>query len=152
MRGHMPRLVRLTAEPSVSVVMGVRNVAPFVLAAVRSALAQTHRNLEVISVDDGSTDSTPGVIRQIDDLRLRLVEQDHHGPTVALNRGVQLARGRYVGLLDGDDLWAPEKLARHVSFMEANPAVDLTFSLSRLIGEAGEDLGVTTRAADDSPY
>lgn len=134
--------------PIASVIMVVRNVAPFVLAAVRSALAQTLREIEVLLLDDGSDDETVRIVGQVRDPRLKLVELAHEGPPAALNRGVALARGRYIGFLDGDDIWAAGKLERHVEVMEANPSLDCTFSLSRLIDEDGADLGVTSRAAN----
>ena len=126
--------------------MGVRNVAPYVRAAIRSALAQTRGDLDVVVVDDGSTDDTVAVARQIADARLRVVPIEHRGAPAALNHGIAVSRSRYVAFLDGDDLWAPGKAARHIAFMDEAPHVDLTFSRSRLIDEDGEDLHVTTRA------
>jgi glycosyltransferase involved in cell wall biosynthesis len=134
-------------RPLVSVVMPVFNVERFVGAAVGSVLAQTFGELELIVADDGSTDHTVALLREITDPRLRILTGAHCGPAAVLNRGVRSARGRYVAFLDGDDLWIQDKLALHVEYMEKHPDADLTFSLSRFIDEDGTDLGPTTRSA-----
>lgn len=136
------------ATPIVAVIMGVRNVSPYIRTAVRSALAQTRRDITVIVVDDGSTDGTAEIVRRESDPRLQVIAIDHAGPAVALNRGIDASRSPFVAFLDGDDLWAPDKLERQLAFMDAHPQVDLSFSLSRLVGEQGEDLGITSRAAE----
>lgn len=136
------------AAPVVSVVMGVYNVAPFVKAAVRSALTQTLEDIEVIVVDDGSSDSTVQVVREISDPRLRLIENEHRGASATLNTGVAAARAPYVAFLDGDDVWLPERLRRHLEFMDARPEADLTFSLSKMIDENSVDMGITSRPAN----
>lgn len=137
----------MKSTPWVSVVMGVYNVAPYIEAAVHSALQQSLREIEVIVVDDGSTDETPAIVRRIEDPRLRLIGRKHCGAAATLNAGVAQARAPFIAFLDGDDVWLPGRLEQHVEFMEANPGADLSFSLSRLIGEDSSDLGITSRAA-----
>lgn len=132
--------------PVVSVIIPTYNVAGFVGQAIQSALSQTLREIEVIVSDDGSSDGTPDVVRSFSDPRLMLAVFPHRGPTWVLNDSFARARGRYCAILDGDDLWAAERLRQHVDYMDAHPETDLTFSLSRLIDEAGADLGVTSRA------
>lgn len=135
------------STPCVSVVMGVYNVAPYVEAAVHSALHQTLREIEVIVVDDGSTDETSKIVGRIEDPRLRFIGRAHFGAAATLNAGVAEARAPFIAFLDGDDVWLPDRLATHFDFMEANPGADLSFSLSRLIDEDSADLGITSRAA-----
>jgi len=132
--------------PVVSVIIPTYNVAGFVGQSIQSALRQTLRQIEVIVLDDGSTDGTPDVVRSFSNPRLTLAVFPHRGPTWVLNEGFERARGRYYAILDGDDLWAAERLRTHVDYMDAHPETDLTFSLSRLIDESGADLGVTSRA------
>lgn len=127
--------------------MGVYNVAPYVNAAVHSALLQTLTEIEVIVVDDGSTDETAEIVGCIQDPRLRVIKREHFGAAATLNAGVAQARAPYIAFLDGDDVWLPDRLSRHLQFMEAHPGADLSFSLSRLIGEDSADLGITSRAA-----
>jgi len=132
-------------SPTVSVVMPVYNVAPWVAAAIESALRQTLTNLEVIVVDDGSSDDTGRVVSCIDDPRVRFESMPHQGAAATLNHAVRIASGTFVAFLDGDDLWAPAKLERQIAFMEQRPETDLTFSQSRLCNEHGANLGLTSR-------
>ena len=111
-----------------SVVIPVYNGAPFVGAAVASVLAQTAADLELIVVDDGSTDGTVGVVRAFDDPRLRLIEQRNAGPSAARNRGIAASSGAWVGFLDADDAWHPEKLAAHARRARELPAAGLLYS------------------------
>jgi hypothetical protein len=137
--------------PVVSVIIPTYNVAGFVGQAIRSALGQTLREMEVIVADDGSTDGTPEVVRSFSDPRLTLTVFPHRGPTWVLNDSVARARGRYWAMLDGDDVWAAERLRKHVDYMDAHPETDLTFSLSRFIDESGADLGITSRTCKEPP-
>lgn len=93
----------------VSIVIPAFNAARFIPETIRSVLAQTHRNLEVIAVDDGSTDDTRDVLRTfcaMDD-RIRLIEQANAGVSAARNAGARLARGTFIGFLDADDTMPP---------------------------------------------
>lgn len=102
----------------VSVIIPTYNRAHTLGRAVRSVLQQSHEDLELIVVDDGSTDQTPAVLAGFPDSRLRVVRQPHGGVSCARNRGIELARGRWFALLDSDDAWMVQKLARHVDFAE----------------------------------
>ena len=129
----------------VSVVMPVYNVADYIAVAVESVLAQTFSGFELIIVDDGSTDATREVVGRFSDPRIRLIAASHRGYPFALCQGIEMARGHYLALLDGDDFWSPRKLERHVGFLEEHPEVDLTFSWSCIVDEQGQDTGVTSR-------
>jgi len=124
-------------NPLASVVICAYNVRPYIKDAVTSALAQTHKQIEVIVVDDGSTDGGTEELAGIDDPRLRIVPRDHSGHGASLNAGIALAQGEYVGLLDADDRWLPGKLERHLAHHIEHPAVDMTFSLSEEIDADG---------------
>jgi glycosyltransferase involved in cell wall biosynthesis len=128
----------------VSVVMPAYNVAPFILESVRSVLGQSFRDLELIVVDDGSGDGTADRLLAVKDPRLQLIRQGNGGSSSARNSGIKLASGEYVGFLDADDLWSPNKLETHISFLEQHPEVDLTFSRSELIDEDGNVTGRTS--------
>jgi glycosyltransferase involved in cell wall biosynthesis len=101
-------------NPLVSVVIPAHNAAGTVVAAVDSALAQTRSNLEILVVDDGSTDGTSDVLRGYGD-RIRVLPQEAKGPSCARNRAAQLARGEWLAFLDADDLWREEKLERQLA-------------------------------------
>ncbi len=96
--------------PRFSVVIPAFNASQTVVAAVRSVLAQTERDLEVVVVDDGSADDTADVVEQLDDPRLRVVRQPNGGPAKARNAGIALSAGEYVSFLDSDDLLLPDYL------------------------------------------
>ncbi|MFZ1429556.1 MAG: glycosyltransferase family A protein [Geminicoccaceae bacterium] len=129
-------------EPVLSVVIPAYNVERYIEAAVRSALGQSFRDLEVIVVDDGSTDATPEILaqlgQQLDDPRLRVVTRANGGLSAARNTGIKAGCSRLIGFLDGDDLWRPEKMARHVELMLADPRFGITFSDSEYLTDAGE--------------
>lgn len=109
-------------------------------AAVRSALAQSWPHLEVIVVDDGSSDGTPGRIEAMGDPRVQVHRQANAGPAAALNQALQFAQGTVIALLDHDDLWAPDKLATQIAAL--TPDVDLSFTWSRLVDDSGRPTGL----------
>lgn len=106
--------------PSVSVIMPAYNAEAHLREALRSALDQTYRDLEVIVVDDGSEDRTAEIVREVaeDDDRVVLIQQANAGVAAARNRAIEHARGTYVAPLDADDLWYPEKIERQVRRIE----------------------------------
>src|SRR5438067_6268305 len=97
--------------PAVSVVIPAFNYARYLPLAIDSALNQTHANLEVIVVDDGSTDDTREVVGAYRDERVRYVHQENAGLSAARNTGIRNARFAFVGFLDADDEWLPDMLA-----------------------------------------
>jgi len=113
--------------PRVSVIMPAYNVEPYVAEAVQSVLAQTFEDLEVVVVDDGSTDGTADTVAAIAarEPRVRLVRQPNRGLAGARNTAMRMARGDLFALLDSDDLWEPEFLAEQVAMLDARPSVDI---------------------------
>ena len=95
--------------PTVSVIIPTFNRSQLVINAIRSVLCQTYQDYEIIVVDDGSTDDTPEALKPYMD-RIRYVHQRNLGASAARNRGVQLARGKWISILDSDDVWLPTKL------------------------------------------
>ncbi len=136
----------MSGRPAVSVVMPAYNLASYIGAAVESVLAQTLADFELIVVDDGSTDGTLQCLSRFQgDARLQVVSEPHRGMPFPVCRGVELARAPYIAFLDGDDLWAPTKLERHIQFFESHPGADLTFSWSRIVDEQARDTGLTSQ-------
>lgn len=127
----------------VSVVVPAYNAEAFVGAAVGSALDQTYQPLEVVVVDDGSTDGTARVLEAIPDERLRVVRQPNSGVGRARNRGIEAATGALVALLDADDLWAPHKLRVQVDALAGHPDWLAVGSFMHHIGPDGRVLGLT---------
>jgi hypothetical protein len=113
---------------TVSVVIPTYNRAHTVMDAIRSVLTQTFGDLELIVVDDGSTDDTAVRVGAISDTRLRYVRGRHAGVSAARNLGVTAATGELIAFLDSDDLWHAEKLACEVECLARHPEVDAVFS------------------------
>lgn len=99
--------------PTVSVIIPAYNAAGFIHHAIESALAQTHRPLEVIVVDDGSSDDTAAVAARYP---VQVIRQANGGPGSARNAGVRAARGEWIALLDHDDTWAPDKTRQQLAY------------------------------------
>ncbi len=134
--------------PSYSVVIDTFNQAPFIAQAVESALAQvTPRTVEVLVVDDGSTDATPEVLGRFGD-RIRVVRQPNQGQAGALNTGIVRALGDWVVFLDGDDRWAPGRLAE----LDRVATGDVAFAFTRQINAEGEELALDPPAALGTAY
>jgi glycosyltransferase involved in cell wall biosynthesis len=100
----------------VSVIIPTYNRGNLVGRAIDSVLDQTHKNTEIIVVDDGSTDRTAQVLRCYGE-RIRVIAQDNSGPAVARNRGIKLAGGEMIAFLDSDDYWLPTKLATQIDLL-----------------------------------
>jgi glycosyltransferase involved in cell wall biosynthesis len=109
----------------VSVVIPAYNCAEYIGATLESVLAQSHRPIEVIVVDDGSTDGTDAVVRGFREAVY--IRQPNGGPAMARNVGIRRATGPYVAFQDADDLWTPEKLSRQLAIMESDPQIGLVF-------------------------
>jgi glycosyltransferase involved in cell wall biosynthesis len=108
------------SDPLVSVIVPVYNGERFLREAIESILAQTYSPIEVIVVDDGSTDDTAEIARSFGD-RVRCIRQANAGPAVARNNGLAAATGEFVAFLDADDTWTSEKLARQLACFDADP-------------------------------
>lgn len=109
-------------SPLVSVILPTHNRADTLTAAMRSVLDQSYRNLELIVVDDASTDATIEVVNAMDDPRIQLLRQEtNSGAPAARNAGISEARGDYVAFQDSDDEWLPGKLAKQMEVFLASP-------------------------------
>jgi glycosyltransferase involved in cell wall biosynthesis len=111
---------------TVSVIIPVYNAERYLRAAIESVLTQTVLPLEIIVVDDGSTDASGTVARRFVP-NVRVVTQPNEGPAAARNCGVSLARGDYLAFLDADDLWLPGKLTQQLAILQSQPTVDMVF-------------------------
>ncbi|MBL8002792.1 MAG: glycosyltransferase family 2 protein [Flavobacteriales bacterium] len=119
----------------VTVLIPVYNKAPFLKACLDSVLNGPFQDLEVVAVDDASTDGSLAVLRAISDPRLRVIALDRNlGPAGAANRGLDEARGEYIVRLDADDLIVPDRIVRQVAYMDAHPEVGASGSALTLFG------------------
>src|SRR5579863_3179830 len=142
----MPPVVKVAKlDPGmhgVSVVIPAYNAAVTIAEAVDSALAQTLPPLEIIVVNDGSTDSTARILEAYGD-RIRIISQANAGLSCARNAALRIARGDYIAFLDADDLWAPQMLARTVPFLDNDPDCALVFTDLALIDSNGRTLNTS---------
>lgn len=122
--------------PQVSIIIPTYNHARFVAQAVESALAQTYADLEVIVVDDGSTDHTQAMLSGYG-ARINCIYQENQGLSAARNRGISAARGEYLLFLDADDLLPPNKLELQVPVLDAQRDCGLVYSGFQHIDESG---------------
>lgn len=114
-------------SPFVSVIMPAYNARPYIGEAIRSVLDQDYPNLELIVVDDGSSDGTADEARLFGE-RVRVYERTNGGPAAARNFGLSVAQGELIAFLDADDIWLPGKLAAQVSHLQAHPEIGMVFS------------------------
>jgi glycosyltransferase involved in cell wall biosynthesis len=128
------------SDPKVSVVIPTFNRSHYVLGAVGSVLGQSFGDLELIVVDDGSTDDTAAAVRSVADPRVRLLQRRNGGLQAALNDGFAVARGAYWARLDDDDLWAPDMLETTNGVLDSRPEVGLVYGKSRAMDEGGQPL------------
>jgi glycosyltransferase involved in cell wall biosynthesis len=137
-------MTAMPCEPLVTVVIPAYNAARFIDLTLDSVRNQTHRRLEILVVDDGSSDATCEIVERhlsLDD-RVRLVRQPNGGVSAARNRGIREAKGEFVALTDADDLWAPRKIEKQLSaFARGGPRAGLAYTLFLLIDEQGFIVG-----------
>jgi glycosyltransferase involved in cell wall biosynthesis len=122
--------------PLVSVIVPTYNCARFLGQAIESVLAQDYSDLEVVVVDDGSTDGTEELVRRFPP-RVRYFRQDNRGPGAARNLGLARAEGELLAFLDSDDLWMPSKLSRQVEVLERDAECGVVCSDARVIDAEG---------------
>lgn len=114
--------------PTITVLMPTFNRAPLIAEAIASILQQTFADLEIIVIDDGSSDNTSDVLSAFTDQRLRVLSRPHRGISASLNAGLAEARGRYIARLDSDDLWQPDLLATLVPVLEAQADIGVVYA------------------------
>lgn len=123
-------------QPLVSVLMPVYNCENYILEAVESILQQTYFNFELLIIDDCSTDGTVDIIKSLNDDRIQLhVKLKNSGYTNSLNYGLQIANGKYIARMDGDDISLPKRFEKQVTYLEANDDVVVCGSALEIINK-----------------
>jgi glycosyltransferase involved in cell wall biosynthesis len=126
-------------SPRVTVLMPIYNAAPHLLEAVNSILTGSFADLELLAINDGSTDESGEILGSIADPRLRLIRNPKNvGVVATLNRGLDLAEGDFIARMDADDVSMPDRLARQVAFMDANTEIGLSGMWARTFGARPE--------------
>lgn len=137
----------------VSVIIPVYGVENYIAAAVNSVLQQTYTNFELIIVDNGSPDRSIEICQTFHDPRIKIIRQENRGPSGSRNTGLRHATGDYIAFLDGDDIWLPDKLAKHIQHLRNNPHVGISFCYSAFIDSHSNSLGLymTPKLTDITP-
>jgi len=111
-----------------SVIIPTYNHGRFLREAIDSVRSQTVEDLEIIVIDDGSTDDTPQILASMDEPRLSFHRTKNRGLSAARSEGLRRARGQFIAFLDADDRWRPEKLERQLAMMESEPDLGAVFT------------------------
>lgn len=129
----------MNSIPAVSVLMPVYNGEKYLSEAIDSILNQTFADFELIIINDGSTDGTLEILRKYTQQNKRIVlhNQTNQGLIAALNKGIKLARGKYIARMDADDISFPERLALQVGFLENHPEIGVLGSGARIMNSSG---------------
>ena len=104
-------------EPLVSVVIPFYSGIGWLEEAIRSVISQTYTNLEIFIINDGSNEDLTSIQKKYGRI-INVINQENGGPSAARNKGIELAKGKYIAFLDSDDIWIPEKLSTQITFME----------------------------------
>ena len=126
-------------NPKVSIIIPVYNCEKYIRECVESALAQDYENLEIIVVDDGSTDATPQILKNFEG-RIQCVRQENQGAATALNNGLHFAQGSLVGWLSADDVYMPGKIKHQVEKFQGNSSLALVYTDWIMIDADGREL------------
>ena len=132
---------RWHSNPTVTVVIPAFNAQATIAETLLSARTQTYDQLEIIVVDDGSTDGTAAIVRQHSeaDPRVKVIHQANAGVAAARNAGAAAATGDFIAPLDADDVWLPEKIERQIEpFMNGDAQLGVVYAWSTMIGEGGK--------------
>lgn len=137
-------------RPLVSVIIPVFNGEQFLAEAVESVLAQQYAPIEIIIVDDGSTDGTAAVVKSLPET-VRYLSQANQGPAAARNRGIEQACGTLIAFADADDLWPTDKLELQLPFLTNDPAIDIVLGRIQQVRLSKTDDGQTRAEHFDEP-
>lgn len=130
-----------TQKPLVSVIMSAYNAAPYIAQAIESLQQQTYPHFELIIIDDASTDNTVEIVEQIADGRIVLLRNTTNvGPAISRNRGVEVAKGEFLAILDADDLAVATRFEKQVRVFESLPTTDVIWTDTQMITREGEML------------
>ena len=126
-----------TIQPLVSIIIPVFNAERTIKETLESVLRQTYKNLEILIINDGSTDNSLSLIEtyKIKDSRISIYSYPHRGVSVSRNKGIDNAIGTYISFLDADDIWLPEKIEHQVVALQNNPEASIAYSWVQYIDE-----------------
>ncbi len=123
--------------PLITVIVPVYNARNFVIEALRSIQQQNYEPLELIVINDGSTDDSLKIVRSLE-MKMTLINQENAGPAAARNKGLGLAKGDFITFLDADDIWPENKLRRQLAYLLDHPQMVVVWGRSKYFGEFSE--------------
>lgn len=126
--------------PIISVIIPAYNAQRTILETIQSLQQQTFSDFEIVVINDGSTDGTVELLKQIAEPRLKVFSYENGGLPVARNRGIDRATGDYITFIDADDLWTPDKLESQLTALQQNPQAGVAYSWTAFINEKSEVL------------
>jgi glycosyltransferase involved in cell wall biosynthesis len=126
--------------PAISVIIPTYNNQNTILETIVSVQQQTFSDFDIIVINDGSTDKTVEILNTVQDKRLKIFSYENGGVSVARNRGISVATGKYIAFLDADDLWTKDKLELQFSALEEKPEAVLAYSWTYTMSENGEQI------------
>jgi glycosyltransferase involved in cell wall biosynthesis len=126
-------------DPRISIVIPTYNHQEYIGQAIQSVLEQTYQNYEIIVIDDGSQDNTREVVAKFGD-RVRYIWQKNQGLSGARNTGIKISAGKYIGLLDSDDLYEPDFLVTLIQILDNNPQIDAVYCSARTVDKENRNL------------
>lgn len=136
----------------ISIIMPLYNKEKYIEETMKSIIKQTYTNWELIIIDDKSTDNSAKICNKYLNEKIKLVSMsENSGPALARNKGIELAKGRYIAFVDADDLWKEEKLEKQIEFMEENN-YSFTYSQFQYINENGNAKNNKTEVQTKTTY
>ena len=138
--------------PTISVIIPAYNAERTILETIASVQQQTFSDLELIVVDDGSTDRTLELLHSVTDERLKIFSYQNAGVSVARNRGISHATGEFIGFLDADDLWTPDKLETQLTALQQHPEAGVAYSWTYFMNEKGASYIEKSKAFEGNVY
>ena len=131
-----------TRSPKVSIIIPLYNHEKFIGEAIQSVLEQSFSALELIVINDGSTDKSDDVVKSIQDKRLRYIVQENKGAPETINRGIHLAQGEYIGILNSDDVYHVNRVEKALELLESDRDLSAVFSHVECIDEEGKSIRI----------
>jgi len=137
---------------SVDVIIPTYNGLPWLKETIKSVLAQSHKDLVVYVIDDGSTDKTEEYIKSIKDRRVQYHKKKNGGQSTARNLGIKISKSPYVTLIDSDDVWYQDKIQKQLDVLEEHKDYGMVYGLHKLINEQDEEIGEVTYSRSGDLY
>lgn len=134
--------IKMTQGPLVSVIVPLYNHEKYIEQVIQSVVSQTYQSWELIIIDDGSSDLSVKKARTYTDRRIHLYGQENQGAHHAINRGLSMAEGEYLAILNSDDKYEPERLSKMVAYMQEHQKTEFACTYLAVINENGKRLGI----------